>query len=122
MLFRSRPEVSCGVERSNGVALSEAAPAISTWICACFPSGVPTNKARIEELIAEAVEAARNDFGVQATNEWANGYAFPSSFAGRSIGLLEHGATAAEVSVERPSESHERGISQPGQPRVGTDG
>lgn len=73
---------------SNGVALSEAAPAISTWISACFPSGVPTSKARIEELIAEAVEAARSDFGVQAAIEWANGYAFPSSFVDSDVRCL----------------------------------
>ena len=46
---------------------------IGAWIKACFPGGSPTSRAGIEELIAEAAEAARNDFGADAANEWAGG-------------------------------------------------
>ena len=97
----SRPEVTRGVEKSNGVALSESAPTIGAWIRACFPSGAPTSKAGIEELIAEAVEAARSDFGVEAANEWANGYAFSSEIVDSDVRCLQAAQLDFQSMVER---------------------
>ena len=61
---------------------------IGSWIEACFPGGSPTSRAGIEELIAEATEAAGNDFGVDAANEWADGYTFPPAFVASDICCL----------------------------------
>ena len=60
----SRSGVASESRKVKRVTFSEAAPMIGAWIEACFPGGSPASKAGIEELIAEAVEAARNDFGV----------------------------------------------------------
>ena len=65
----SGPEVRSDSEMRSRVHTEETAPMIGSWIKACFPGGIPTSKAGIEELIAEAAEAARNDFGVDAANE-----------------------------------------------------
>ena len=97
----SRPEITHGVEKSNGVALSESAPTIGAWIRACFPSGAPTSKAGIEELIAEAVEAVRSDFGVEAANEWANGYAFSSEIVDSDVRCLRAAQLDFQSMVER---------------------
>ena len=84
----SRPEASHGVQMDQGVALGAAAPMISAWIRACFPGGSPTSNAGIDELIAEAAEAARNDFGIEAAKEWANGYVFPREFVDSDVRCL----------------------------------
>ena len=72
----------------SGVDISEVAPVIGSWIEACFPGSSPASKAGIEELIAEAADAARNDFGVDAANEWAEGYTFPPEFVASDIRCL----------------------------------
>ena len=76
----SRPEVTRESGRIQGVSPSEVAPVIGSWMEACFPGGSPASKGGIEELISEAAEAARSDFGVDAANEWADGYAFPPDY------------------------------------------
>ena len=63
--------------------------------------GSPTSKAGIEELIAEAVESARNDFGVGAANEWANGYVFPSEFVNSDIRCLQAAQLDFRCMMER---------------------
>lgn len=78
-----------GTEGSKGVAPSGAAPVIGAWIAACFPGGVPASEIGIEELIAEAAEAARNDFGVEAAIEWADGYQFPAEFVESDVRCLQ---------------------------------
>ena len=85
----------------NGVAITEAAPMIGAWIRACFPGGAPTSKAGIEELIAEAVAAARNDFGVEAANEWAGGYVFPQEFVESDMSCLRSAQLDFRKMVER---------------------
>ena len=97
----SRPEVSSSKGNDRGVAFSEAAPEIGSWIRACFPGGAPTSKAGIDELIAEAAEAARNDFGIEAANDWANGYTFPPSFVASDIRCLRAAQLDFRSMVER---------------------
>ena len=63
----SRPEVTGDSGRRSSVHLRDTAPVTGSWIEA--PGGLPTSKAGIEELIVETVDAARNDFGVNAANE-----------------------------------------------------
>ena len=74
---------------------------IGSWIKACFPDGAPTSKAGIEELIAEAAEAARNDFGVEAAIEWANGYAFPPEYVESDVRCLRAAQLDFRSMVER---------------------
>ena len=74
---------------------------IGAWIKACFPGGAPASRAGIEELIAEAVEAARNDFGVQAANEWASGYVFPPEFVNSDVRCLRAAQLDFRSMVER---------------------
>ena len=83
------------------VHTGETAPMIGSWIKACFPGGIPTSKAGIEELIAEAAEAARNDFGVDAANEWANGYTFPPELLASDVRCLRAAQLDFRSMVER---------------------
>ena len=85
----SRPEVVLARGDIGGISSNEAAPVIGSWIEACFPGGSPTSEAGIEELIAEAAEAARNDYGVDAAVEWANGYSFPPEFVASDTRCLQ---------------------------------
>ena len=90
-----------GLVEDGGVVLSEVAPAIESWIEACFPGGSPTSKAGIEELIAEAAEAARSNFGIDAANEWADGYVFPPKFVASDIRCLRAAQLDFRRMVER---------------------
>ena len=98
---RAHRELRRGVvesrEASTGVVPSGAAPVISAWIAACFPGGVPASETGIEELIAEAAEAARNDFGVEAAIEWADGYEFPAEYVESDVRCLQ----AAQLDFHR---------------------
>ena len=89
---RAQRELKQGVSsvavRGIESASSGAAPIIDSWIAASFPGGSPTSKTGIEELIAEAADAAQNDFGVEAAQEWADRYAFPSSFVDSDVSCL----------------------------------
>ena len=77
------------------------APVIGSWIEACFPEGLPTSKAGIDELIAEAGEATRNDFGVDAANEWAGGYTFPLELLASDVRCLRAAQLDFRSMVER---------------------
>ena len=74
---------------------------IGAWIKACFPGGSPTSRAGIEELIAEAAEAARNDFGADAANEWAGGYVFPLEYIASDVRCLQAAQLDFRKMVER---------------------
>ena len=75
--------------------------AIGSWIEACFPGDSPMSKIGIEELIAEAAEAARNDFGVDSANEWANGYTFPPDLLASDVRCLRAAQLDFRSMVER---------------------
>ena len=47
------------------------------------------------------MEAARNDFGVEAANEWANGYAFSSEIVDSDVGCLQAAQLDFQSMVER---------------------
>lgn len=81
--------------------MGEMAPVIGSWIEACFPEGLPTSKAGIDELIAEEGEAARNDFGVDAANEWADGYTFPPELLASDVRCLRAAQLEFRSMVER---------------------
>ena len=96
-----RPEVARGSRKDDRVALSKTAPMIGSWIDACFPRGSPTSKAGIEELIAEAAEAASNDFSVDAANESAEGYTFSPEFKASDVCCLRAAQLNFRKMVER---------------------
>ena len=81
--------------------MGEMAAVIGSWIEACFPEGLPTSKAGIDELIAEAGEATRNDFGVDAANEWAGGYTFPLELLASDVRCLRAAQLDFRSMVER---------------------
>ena len=85
----------------GGVDPGEAAPMIGSWIEACFPGSTPTSKIGISELIAESAEAARNDFGVDAANEWADGYTFPPELLASDVRCLRAAQLDFRSMVER---------------------
>ena len=101
----SRPEVARGSRKDDRVALSKTAPMIGCMfperIDACFPRGSPTSKAGIEELIAEAAEAASNDFSVDAANESAEGYTFSPEFKASDVCCLRAAQLNFRKMVER---------------------
>ena len=84
-----RREVLGDVIEDRKATPSEVAPMIGSWITACFPGSSPTSKASIEELIAEAAEAVRSDYGVEAANEWADGYVFPPEMLASNVHCLQ---------------------------------
>ena len=63
----------------------------------CFPVESPTSEAELTELIAEAADAARNDYGIEAANEWAQGYKFPVEFVESDVRCLR----AAQLDFEK---------------------
>ena len=101
----SQRESGPGVTSDSGkrirVDMSNTAPAIESWMEACFPGDSPMSKIGIEELIAEAAEAARNDFSVDSANEWANGYTFPPDLLASDVRCLRAAQLDFRSMVER---------------------
>ena len=97
----SRPEVKSVRRDSGGANLRETVPVIGSWIEACFPGGSPASTAGIEELVEEAAEAARNDYGIEAANEWAEGYTFPPEFVDSDVRCLRAAQLDFRAMVER---------------------
>ena len=55
-------------------------PVVSEWATACFAEGPGATVQEVSIVVAEAKEAARNDFDANSANEWAQGYVFPSQY------------------------------------------
>ena len=75
-----RHESSVTMSGSSGTSRGEAvngcghvAPTIGMWVAACFPEGSASSEAQIHDLVIEAAEAARSDYGVEAALAWADG-------------------------------------------------
>jgi hypothetical protein len=66
----------------------DRAPEMGRWTEACFPDGYATTEAELRELIEEAAEAARDDYGVEAALEWADGYTFPPDYMESDVRCL----------------------------------
>ena len=60
--------VGSDVERSRTVRAVKGrdgiAPTIGEWVAACFPGGTAASEVQIQELIQEAADSARSDYGV----------------------------------------------------------
>ena len=82
-------KVGIGDTRKGGAKLEhDGAPELGRWTEACFPDGYATTEAELRELIEEAAEAARDDYGVEAALEWAGGYTFPPDYMESDIRCL----------------------------------
>jgi hypothetical protein len=53
---------------------------LQRWAETSFSARDPVTEMEIRDLIHEASEAARDDYGVNSANEWAGGYRFPEEF------------------------------------------
>ena len=74
-----------GVEGNGRSGISrvdstDIAPVISKWAAACFPQGSLSSERDLRDLVAEAAEAASNDYDASSAVKWAEGYEFPSYF------------------------------------------
>ena len=45
----------------------------------------PASEKEIQDLIHEASEAARDDYGVDSANEWAGGFRFPEEYVNSDV-------------------------------------
>jgi hypothetical protein len=50
------------------------APVIGRWAEACFPLESRTSETELRELLKEAADAAKENYGPEAAVEWAGGY------------------------------------------------
>lgn len=74
---------------------------IEAWLKACFPVDSANSEVDLAELVAEAAESARNDFGIEAANEWAAGYKFPAEYIERDVRCLRAAQLEFQKMVER---------------------
>ena len=88
-------------EGYRDAASIEVVPTIGSWVAACFPLGSPTSEDELKELVAEAAEAARNDFDIDAANEWAQGYKFPAEYIESDVRCLRAAQLDFQKMVER---------------------
>lgn len=67
----------------------ELAPVIGRWAETCFPVGSRTTEAELKELLREAADSARDDYGPESAVTWAEGYAFPPEYIRNDVRCLE---------------------------------
>lgn len=65
------------------------APVIGRWAETCFPVGSQTTEAELRELLKEAADSARDNFGPEDAIAWAEGYQFPPEFVQNDLRCLE---------------------------------
>jgi hypothetical protein len=82
-------EVDGGVGGGQDAREGSLAPAIGRWTEACFPAGSKTTEADLRELLKEAADSARDDYGPEAAIEWAKGYTFPPEYMRDDVASLE---------------------------------
>jgi hypothetical protein len=58
---------------------------IRRWAETCYSERDLSTETDIQDLIHEASEAARDDYGVDSANEWAEGYRFPEEYVTSDI-------------------------------------
>ena len=84
-----------------GTENSAVAPVIGQWAEACFPVGSPSSEADVRELIQEAAESARGDYGPESAIAWAEGYTFPAHYMESDIRCLQAAQLDFTVMVRR---------------------
>jgi hypothetical protein len=94
-----RSESSARRAVAPAVGLEHVAPTIGKWVGACFPGGIAASEDQILELVREAAEAARSDYGVASTLSWADGYEFPPGAVESDVECLRAAGYDFEVMV-----------------------
>ena len=61
---------------------------IRRWAKITFPEGKDSKEEEIQDLIHEAAEAARDDYGIDSANSWAGGYKFPEEYVTSDVKLI----------------------------------
>jgi hypothetical protein len=77
------------VARGKRVPEQSLAPTIGRWAEACFPVGSQTTEADLRELLKEAADSARDDYGPESAVAWAEGYTFPPEYVTNDVACLE---------------------------------
>ena len=91
--------------RHAGNGGEQVAPTIGIWVAACFPGGTAASEVQIQELIQEAADSARSDYGVDSALEWADGYEFPPGVIESDTASLAAVGFNFEVMVAKRLES-----------------
>jgi hypothetical protein len=65
------------------------APVIGRWAEACFPVGSQATESELRELLKEAADSARDNYGPEEAIAWAKGYTFPPEFVRNDLLCLE---------------------------------
>lgn len=76
-------------------------PTIGRWAEACFPVESQASERDLRELLEEAAEAARDDYGAESAVAWADGYSFPSDYMASDIRCLRAAQLDFEVMIRR---------------------
>jgi hypothetical protein len=100
-----RGDTALTVDTGRSVAGGKRGPGgnlvsgIGRWAEACFPVGSKTNEADLRELLKEAADAAKDDYGPESAVAWADGYTFPPEYVTNDVACLEasHGDFEAMV-------------------------
>ena len=90
---------SAGEGHTSAVALT--APVVGRWAEACFPVGSPSSEADLRELLKEAAESARDDYGPESATAWAEGYTFPVHYMESDVRCLQAAQLDFKVMVRR---------------------
>jgi hypothetical protein len=85
------------VEKEGGVSKRDRqdreegslAPVIGRWAETCFPVGSQTIETELRELLKEATDSARDNFGPEEAVDWAEAYKFPPEFVRNDLRCLE---------------------------------
>ena len=64
------------------------APMVKRWVSACFPEGSDSSVRKLEEVINEVSDAARDDHDEATANKWAEGYEFPQRYIDSDVACL----------------------------------
>jgi hypothetical protein len=84
-------------------------PTIGRWAEACFPVESQASEKDLRELLEEAAEAARDDYGAESAVAWAEGYTFPSDYMASDIRCLRAAQLDFEVMIRRRLKQTEYG-------------
>ena len=89
--IRSGMGVVREVEREESIERDtegNLAPVIGRWAEACFPVESRTSETELRELLKEAADAAKENYGPEAAVEWAGGYTFPPDYVTNDVACL----------------------------------
>lgn len=87
--------------RGPAVVELDLIPTIGRWAEACFPVESQASEKDLRELLEEAAEAARDDYGAESAVAWAEGYTFPSEYMASDIRCLRAAQLDFEVMIRR---------------------